>query len=190
LAIKLGVLVAAILAVFGRVVSFDFVRWDDDINITQNPLLAAPWSWELLARLFESDQAMRFKPLHWLLDLAVHRLFGFDPRAWHALNLVLHALAAGLFFVVLRRIFQRQGGVPAAGGAGRVGDGVDVSVHGGVVARVVRVLCGGRRLRSRPALARRELAGRSGGVCELSGRIELCLLSRGGRRVAARGASA
>lgn len=113
LAIKLGVLVAAILAAFGRVVSFDFVRWDDDINITQNPLLAAPWSWELLARLFESDQAMRFKPLHWLLDLAVHRLFGFDPRAWHALNLVLHALAAGLFFVVLRRIFQRQGGVLA-----------------------------------------------------------------------------
>ncbi|MBL9208895.1 MAG: hypothetical protein JNL92_00405 [Opitutaceae bacterium] len=115
-----GLLVAAILVVFGRVVTFDFVRWDDDINITQNPLFAVPWSWELLAKLFESDQAMRFKPLHWLLDLAVHRLFGFDPRAWHALNLVLHALAAGLFFIVLRRIFRLHGGVLAGTAGERV----------------------------------------------------------------------
>jgi hypothetical protein len=113
-------LVAAVLVVFGRVVTFDFVRWDDDINITGNPLLQAPWSWELLGRLFESDQAMRFKPLHWLLDLGVRRLFGFDPRAWHALNLGLHAVAAALFFLVLRRVFQLRGGVLAGAAGERV----------------------------------------------------------------------
>lgn len=111
---------AAILVVFGRVVTFDFVRWDDDINITQNPLLNAPWSWELAAKLFDSDQALRFKPLHWLLDLAVQRAFGFAPWAWHALNLVLHAIAAVLFYFCVRRVFQLACGALAGVGAGRV----------------------------------------------------------------------
>ncbi len=111
--VQAGLLVAAVLVVFGRVVTFEFVRWDDDINITGNPLLQMPWSWELAAKLFESDQAMRFKPLHWLLDLAVQRAFGFAPWAWHALNLVLHAMAAGLFLLCLRRVFRLAGGALA-----------------------------------------------------------------------------
>lgn len=113
-------LLIAVAVVFGRVVTFDFVRWDDDINITRNPLLQAPWSWDLVAKLFESDQAMRFKPLHWLLDVGVQRGFGFAPWAWHALNLGLHLLATALFLVSLRRVFQLAGGPLAGTWGGRV----------------------------------------------------------------------
>lgn len=98
-------LMAAVLAVFWPVVGFDFVRWDDDINITQNPLLAAPWSWTLLERLFDSDQALRFKPLHWLCFRGLHDAFGFNPAAWHGFSLALHVVATGLFYGVLRRVY-------------------------------------------------------------------------------------
>jgi hypothetical protein len=98
-------LMVGVLAVFWPVVGFDFVRWDDDINITQNPLLTAPWSWALLERLFDSDQALRFKPLHWLCFRALHDAFGFNPAAWHGFSLALHVAATGLFYGVLRRVF-------------------------------------------------------------------------------------
>lgn len=100
-------LVAVVLAVFGGVRRFDFVRWDDDINITQNPLLTAPWSWPMAKALFSAEQALRFKPVHWLVDRAVFAAAGFEPVAWHALNLGLHLAATLLFFAVLRRMLAR-----------------------------------------------------------------------------------
>lgn len=103
-------------AVFQAVPRFDFVRWDDDINITQNPLLTAPWSGTLVAQLFDGDQALRFKPLHWLYFRGLHALCGFEPAGWHLGGLGLHAVAAVLFLAVLRRVFRltRWGGRDAA----------------------------------------------------------------------------
>lgn len=100
-------LVALVAAVFWPVLGFDFVRWDDDINITQNPLLTDPWSWSLAGRLFDAGQALRFKPVHWLFDRFVYAVVGFSPGGWHAVNLALHAGTAVLFFVVLRRVLAR-----------------------------------------------------------------------------------
>lgn len=104
----LGALILLVLVggVFSAVVGFDFVRWDDDINVTQNPLLTASWSWALVGQLFDGDQALRFKPLHWLGFRGVYAAFGFEPAAWHAFGLALHAAATVLFFAVLRRVFQ------------------------------------------------------------------------------------
>ena len=40
-AVTLGLLIAA---VFWPATGFDFVRWDDPVNVTQNPLITEPWS--------------------------------------------------------------------------------------------------------------------------------------------------
>lgn len=101
----LGLLVL-VGTVFHAVPGFDFVRWDDDINVTQNPLLTAPWSWALVGQLFDGDQALRFKPLHWLCFRGLHAMGGFEPMGWHVFGLVLHAVAAVLFYAVLRRVFR------------------------------------------------------------------------------------
>jgi len=98
------VLLALNAIVFWPVQSFDFVRWDDDINITQNPLLTDPWSGSLLARFFSGEHALRFKPLHWLLTRGVHEVAGFHPAAWHTFNLGLHLASAVLFYLVLRQV--------------------------------------------------------------------------------------
>ena len=95
------------LLVFWPVLGFDFVRWDDDINITRNPLLQAPWSWDLLRQLFGAEQALRFKPLYWLLCRAQSGVFGLSPGAWHACSLALQAGSAVLGFLVLQELLSR-----------------------------------------------------------------------------------
>jgi hypothetical protein len=102
-------LLALVGAVFWPVLEFDFVRWDDDINITQNPLLTMSWSWTMLERFLDSDQALRFKPLHWLCFRFLHWAFGFNPLGWHAFNLALHAAATVMFYLVLRQVLGLLG---------------------------------------------------------------------------------
>lgn len=94
-------LVALLLVIFGSSIGYDFVLWDDPVNVTQNPLITEPWSKDLLARLFTGEMALRFKPLPWLISRATHALWGFNPAAWHAVSLLLHVgatlILAGLF---------------------------------------------------------------------------------------------
>ena len=113
-------LIALVGAVFWPVLEFDFVGWDDDISVTQNPLLTQPWSWSLVVGLFDGSMALRFKPLHWLAFRGIYGLFGLNPMAWHAFGLLLHALAAVLFFSVLRAVLRRL--FP-----GETGSGVEVA---------------------------------------------------------------
>ncbi|HEX2860926.1 MAG TPA: hypothetical protein VHN79_04770 [Lacunisphaera sp.] len=103
-ALTLGLLVAV---VFGPAVGFDFVRWDDPVNVTHNPLLTEPWSVDLLARLVNGDTALRFKPLPWLLYRGLYAGFGFNPMAWHTASLVLHLAAALVLRLVLRDLLAR-----------------------------------------------------------------------------------
>jgi hypothetical protein len=102
--LTLGLLVAA---VYAPALWFDFVRWDDFVNITRNPLLTEPWSRELLAKLVNGDTALRFKPLPWLLYRATHACFGFNPMAWHGLNLALHFAAVLMARAVFRATLAR-----------------------------------------------------------------------------------
>ena len=108
--------------VYWPVLGFDFVRWDDDLNITQNPLLTAPWSWSVVGQLFGGDHAMRFEPLHWLCSRLLHDVFGFSPAGWHGFNLALHLVATVWFFEILRRLIRRfvpeEGEFQATCGAG------------------------------------------------------------------------
>lgn len=96
-------LVALLLVVFGSSIGYDFVLWDDPVNVTQNPLITEPWSKDLLARLFTGEMALRFKPLPWLISRATHELWGFNPAAWHAVSLLLHIGAT----VILARLLQK-----------------------------------------------------------------------------------
>lgn len=103
-------------AVFWPVLGFGFVGWDDDISVTQNPLLTQPWSWSLVAGFFDASTAMRFKPLHWLAFRGIYGLFELNPVAWHAFGLLLHVLVTVLFFCVLQAVLRRV--FPEEAGAG------------------------------------------------------------------------
>jgi protein O-mannosyl-transferase len=94
-----GLLLAA-LVVYSPLRSAGFV-WDDDQYVTANPTLADAAG---LARIWLEPRATpQYYPLvhtgYWL----EHRLWGLDPRGYHATNVLLHALCAvGLWRVLLR----------------------------------------------------------------------------------------
>jgi hypothetical protein len=100
-------LILLVSAVYWPALRFDFVRWDDPVNVTHNPLITEPWSWSLVAKLLNGDTALRFKPLTWLIYRGVHAGFGFNPHAWHALSLGLHLGATLLFWRVLHQLLIR-----------------------------------------------------------------------------------
>lgn len=85
-------------SIFWPVRDFEFLRWDDDIAVTQNELITGELNAERVGSWFKSDQALRFKPVHWFSGWLLHRQFGLNPVAWHALNWLLHVVVSAGFF--------------------------------------------------------------------------------------------
>jgi tetratricopeptide (TPR) repeat protein len=103
-------LAAAVAAAFWPVLANGFVNWDDPGNIVHNPWLGrldpAGLLWTFRTTLYG-----HFQPLAWLSLSLDAKVWGLDPSGFHLTSLVLHAAAAVLLFVLLRRLL---GGGPDA----------------------------------------------------------------------------
>ena len=98
------VLFLATLAVFSRVLLADFVQWDDDISVYQNPHIQG-LDWTRLRWMFsDASYAMRYEPLNWLGYALVYQFSGLKPLGYHLANLVLHCLNTVLLFAFIRRL--------------------------------------------------------------------------------------
>ena len=96
-------LVAGVLAVFWGVLSGEFLIWDDNTSIYENPYLGG-LNWARVQWAFQDwTQSNRFMPLTWLGFSAIFSLGGLDPAKFHAAPLLLHAVNGVLLFGVLRR---------------------------------------------------------------------------------------
>jgi protein O-mannosyl-transferase len=92
-------LLLLIFVAYAPVLRNGFV-WDDNTHITANPLNVEPGGF---ARIWTSAEANQYYPLTFSAFRVEHMLWGFDPRGYHLLNLLLHALSAlGLAFVFKR----------------------------------------------------------------------------------------
>jgi hypothetical protein len=93
-----------IFAVFWPTLSADFLHWDDDINVFENPHVQALSAENLRWMFTDFEQAIRYKALSWLAWAVVHELFGLNPFGYHLANVLLHTLNAGLVFFLLLRL--------------------------------------------------------------------------------------
>jgi tetratricopeptide (TPR) repeat protein len=97
------VFVATFLA-FLPALRAEWVLWDDDRNFTEN------YAWrglsaEHLRWMWTTFHMGPYQPLTWMSLALDHALFGMNPRAYHATNLVLHALAASALYFAARSLF-------------------------------------------------------------------------------------
>jgi tetratricopeptide (TPR) repeat protein len=109
------VLVLAVLATYGRIVSHDFVAWDDDGHITDNPHLD-PVSWQGLVRLWREPYFSHYVPVSYTMFAGEAWLaqshrdeFGklqFRPIVFHTVSLLLHLACTLLVFGLLARILD------------------------------------------------------------------------------------
>jgi hypothetical protein len=98
-----GLLLVCTLAVFGPVLGFDFVAFDDDIYVFEN-LRVRTGLWPGNVAWAFSPQIGHWHPLTWLSYMLDVELFGVDPRAHHGTSLLLHACNGMLLYAGLRAL--------------------------------------------------------------------------------------
>ena len=78
-----------------------FVNYDDDTYITQNRHVQQGLSLDTAAWALTSRDAGNWHPLTWLSHALDYDLFGLDAWGHHLTSVLLHALNAGLLFLLL-----------------------------------------------------------------------------------------
>lgn len=96
-------LAAAALAVFWPVLHHDFVNYDDDVYVTENPKVRAGLTVDGLRWAWTTSHAANWHPLTWISHMLDSEIFGLDPGGHHLTSLILHALNGVLLFLVLSR---------------------------------------------------------------------------------------
>src|SRR5713226_6104332 len=92
----------------------EFVSWDDDKNLIENPNYRG-LGWTQLRWMFTTFHMGHYQPLSWMTFGLDYLLWGTKPSGYHLTNLLLHAANAVLFyFVTLRLLSLALTGFPAA----------------------------------------------------------------------------
>jgi len=97
-------LIVATVVVFCQVRSHEFVHYDDDRYVTENPHVYRGLTGENVVWAFTTGHAANWHPMTWLSHQLDCRLFGLNAGAHHMTNVLLHAANTVLLFLVLRRM--------------------------------------------------------------------------------------
>jgi hypothetical protein len=95
-------LIGVILIVFGQMVWFDFLLWDDPLNIVDDAHVRNGLTLDNLVWAFKGVARTHWQPLTTLSHMLDVSLFGMRPGGHHATSLVLHILNTLLVFAVLQ----------------------------------------------------------------------------------------
>jgi len=110
--LRAALLVAlAAAALYAPTLAYDFTGWDDPGYVVNNPLIRS-LDLASIRLIFSRFYFANYTPLHLLSYAIVRATAGPAPWAYHALNAGLHALCAGLGYLLLRRL-----ALPVAGAA-------------------------------------------------------------------------
>jgi tetratricopeptide (TPR) repeat protein len=102
-----GLLLLAIAAVFAQTLRHDFVEYDDQTYVYENPLIRAGITARGLQAAFTKSHALNWHPLTTLSHMLDCQLYGLDPRWQHLTNVALHAATALVLLLVLSRMTGR-----------------------------------------------------------------------------------
>src|SRR4030095_1384079 len=90
-------IVGVTCAAFFPALLHDFVNWDDDQILLDNPYYRG-FGWNQLKWMFTTFHMGHYQPLSWLSFAMDYILWGMDPFGYHLTNLLLHAANSVLFY--------------------------------------------------------------------------------------------
>lgn len=102
-------LVLGTFVVFGRAVTFDFLNYDDDVYVTENPGVYAGLSPAGLAWAARAEVGANWHPLTVIAHQIDCQLFGLRPRGHHLSSLAWHAANVGLVYWIVARLTAAPG---------------------------------------------------------------------------------
>ena len=101
------VLLIAISGVYFQAGSFDFVAFDDDIYVFNNPVVCQGVSWEGILWAFDFSHSLAatyWHPVTWISHMVDYEIFSLNPGAHHLINVAFHYASSVLLFLILIRI--------------------------------------------------------------------------------------
>jgi tetratricopeptide (TPR) repeat protein len=110
------ILVLATLAVYWPVGTYEFADFDEQLYVTENPIVQQGITARGLWWALTTTSAGNWHPLTWLSHMLDCQLFGLNAGAHHWTNVVFHAFNTVLLFLVLTRLTgacERSGFVAA-----------------------------------------------------------------------------
>ena len=102
-----GFLLLAVGLVFGQTIRHEFVGFDDDRYVYDNPQVSCGLSAEGICWAFTHSHVTNWHPLTWISLMLDCQLYGLSPGGYHLTNVLLHATTAVFLFLVLRAMTGR-----------------------------------------------------------------------------------
>jgi tetratricopeptide (TPR) repeat protein len=94
----------AAAAVFYQVYTYDFVNYDDQIYVYENPNIQAGITLKAVKWAFTTGYANFWHPLTMLSYMLDWQLFGSNPAGFHLTNLIFHIANTLILFLVLKQM--------------------------------------------------------------------------------------
>jgi Flp pilus assembly protein TadD len=99
-----GILVLLTGAVFYQTLNFDFVNFDDNVYVYNNPYLQELDLLSFIQWSFNTDYVSSWNPLMWLSYRLDYAIWGINPSGFHLSNVLLHLTVTALIFRLLRSL--------------------------------------------------------------------------------------
>jgi tetratricopeptide (TPR) repeat protein len=97
-------LAAITFAVFGQALRHEFVNFDDDRYVYENPVVQKGLTWEGFRWALTYGQIGHWHPLTWLSHMLDCQWYGLNAGGHHLTNVLLHTATVILLFLILRRM--------------------------------------------------------------------------------------
>jgi tetratricopeptide (TPR) repeat protein len=97
-------LAAMVWAVFGQTLGYEFVSYDDNQYVCENPVVQKGLTWEGFRWALTYGGIGHWHPLTWLSHMLDCQLYGLNPGGPHLTNVLLHTATTILLFLILRQM--------------------------------------------------------------------------------------
>lgn len=97
-------LAVATLAVYGQVISHQFIYLDDNLYIWDNPMIIGGLTLKGMAWAFTTFHSANWHPLTWLSHMVDSQIFGLNAGGHLFVNALIHVANTLLIFLLLKRI--------------------------------------------------------------------------------------
>jgi len=97
-------LLVVVSAVYLQVGDHEFLNYDDDVYVTNNPHVTSGMTGAGIVWAFTSVDEANWHPLTWLSHMVDVELYGLSPRGHHLTNVIIHAASTLLVLFFLLRL--------------------------------------------------------------------------------------
>lgn len=121
-----ALIAAAVLLLYGRTLTYDFVNYDDyDLVVMNTEFLSDPsnvlTAFTTHAFTSHREESVYYRPVLLLTYFIDYAAWGTDPAGYHLTNVLLHAAAAITLFYLVLAILRAAGGGGSVADSGRPG---------------------------------------------------------------------